>query len=69
MGFVHGDVNLYNFRITNEGVRLLDFEHLVENASPELMLKELENVRAELIIQSVAEVLFSMVTATDHVET
>lgn len=69
MGFVHGDVNLYNFLITNEGVQLLDFEHLVENASPELILKELENVRAELIIQSVAGVLFSMVTATDHVET
>ena len=52
MGFVHGDVNRCNFLIRNEGVDLLDFEHLVENASSELMLKELENVRVELVDNS-----------------
>jgi RIO-like serine/threonine protein kinase len=52
LGHVHDDVNRYNFLITNDGVKLLDFEHLVENASPEAMRKELENVHAELIDES-----------------
>lgn len=52
LGFVHGDENRYNFRITNEAVKLLDSGRLVENARPESMLKELENVRAELVDES-----------------
>ena len=52
LGFVHGDVNRYNFLVTEEGVKLLDFEGLVENASPELMREELESVRAELVDES-----------------
>jgi RIO-like serine/threonine protein kinase len=52
LGHVHDDVNRYNFLITNDEVKLLDFEHLVENASPEAMRKELENVHAELIDES-----------------
>ncbi|KAK4179774.1 hypothetical protein QBC36DRAFT_343483 [Triangularia setosa] len=48
MGLVHGDVNRYNFLVTEEGVKLLDFERLRENASPKSMSKELENLRAEL---------------------
>lgn len=47
-GFVHGDINRYNFLITEEGVKLLDFESLSENASPDLMHKELNNLHAEL---------------------
>ena len=49
LGFFHADVNRYNFLITEEGVKLLDFERLEENASPESMWKELESLRAELV--------------------
>lgn len=52
LGLVHGDVNRYNFLVTEEGVKLLDFERLRENASPESMSKELENLRAELVDKS-----------------
>ena len=52
LGFTHGDVNRHNFLVTEDGVRLLDFEHLQENASPESMRKELESVRAELVDES-----------------
>jgi predicted Ser/Thr protein kinase len=52
LGLVHGDVNRYNFLVTEEGAKLLDFERLRENASPESMSKELENLRAELVDES-----------------
>lgn len=52
LGLLHGDVNRYNFLITEEGVKLLDFECALENASPESMRKELEHVRAELTDES-----------------
>ena len=52
LGLVHGDVNRYNFLVTEEGVKLLDFEPLRENASSESMSKELENLGAELVDES-----------------
>lgn len=52
LGFLHGDANQYNFLVTEEVVKLLDFEHLQENASPESMHKELESVRMELMENS-----------------
>ncbi|KAF2758788.1 alpha-galactosidase A [Pseudovirgaria hyperparasitica] len=55
LGFVHGDVNRYNFLVSEEGeegVKLLDFEYFVEHASPESMRKEFENLRAELVNES-----------------
>jgi serine/threonine protein kinase len=52
LGLIHGDVNRYNFLVTEEGVKLLDFECLQENASTNSMRKELENVRAELVDES-----------------
>lgn len=52
LGLVHGDVNRYNFLITKEGVKLFDFECFQGNASPNLMSKELENLRAELVEES-----------------
>ena len=52
LGLLHGDANRYNFLVTEEGVKLLDFEHLQENASPEAMHKELESVRMELMENS-----------------
>ena len=52
LGFVHGDVNRYNFLVTEKGVKLLDFESLGENASPESMRRELESLRAELVDES-----------------
>lgn len=52
LGLIHGDVNRYNFLVTEEGVKLLDFECLLQDASPESMRKELETVRAELAEES-----------------
>jgi predicted Ser/Thr protein kinase len=52
LGYVHGDVNRYNFLVTEEGAKLLDFESLQESASPESMSTELENLRAELVDES-----------------
>lgn len=52
LGLLHKDPNRYNFLVTKEGVKLLDFEHLEENASPESMHQELESVRAELMENS-----------------
>ncbi|KAI9163578.1 alpha-galactosidase a [Paramyrothecium foliicola] len=52
LGLLHGDVNRYNFLVTEEGVKLIDFECLVENASPESRHKEMESVRAELVDDS-----------------
>lgn len=52
MGLVHGDVNRYNFLVAEEGVKLLDFERLQENASPESKRRELESLRAELVDES-----------------
>ncbi|KAM4065596.1 alpha-galactosidase A [Hirsutella rhossiliensis] len=50
--FLHGDVNRYNFLVTEDGVKLLDFENFVENASPEPMNKELKSLRDELLGES-----------------
>lgn len=52
LGLEHGDVNRYNFLITDEGVKLLDFERLRENTSPKSKDKELEKLRAELADES-----------------
>ncbi|KAJ8123737.1 hypothetical protein ONZ43_g381 [Nemania bipapillata] len=52
LGFVHGDVNRYNFLVTEDGVKLLDFECFQENASPEAMSKELESLSAQLVDES-----------------
>ena len=52
LGFLHGDVNRYNFLVTEEGVKLIDFECLQENASSEAMSKELEGLRAALVDES-----------------
>lgn len=52
LGLVHGDVNRYNFLVTEGGVKLVDFESLLENASPESMRKELDNIRVELAEES-----------------
>lgn len=52
LGLLHGDVNRYNFLITAEGVKLIDFERVQENASPGSMSKEVESLRAELVDES-----------------
>ncbi|KAK1973855.1 alpha-galactosidase A [Colletotrichum cereale] len=46
---IHGDVNRHNFLVTKEGVKLLDFECLRENGSPESLETELKSLRAELV--------------------
>lgn len=45
-------MNRYNFLVAEEGVKLLDFERLQENASPESKRRELESLRAELVDES-----------------
>ncbi|CRL23259.1 unnamed protein product [Penicillium camemberti] len=48
LGFLYGDANRYSFLVAEEGVKLLDFECLQENASRESMHKELESLRLQL---------------------
>ena len=52
LGHVHGDPNRYNFLISGTDVKLLDFEHFVENASAELMQRELDDLQVELVDDS-----------------
>ncbi|EKJ75766.1 hypothetical protein FPSE_03946 [Fusarium pseudograminearum CS3096] len=52
LGLLHGDVNRYNFLVTEEGIKLLEFELAEENASPESMCEELEHLRVELVDES-----------------
>ncbi|KAK2051998.1 alpha-galactosidase A [Colletotrichum caudatum] len=49
---IHGDVNRYNFIVTEEGVKLIDFERFQENASSESMSEELRRLRVELADKS-----------------
>lgn len=48
LGFLHGDVNRYNFLVVEGGVTILDFERLQEKASWESMHKELGSLRLQL---------------------
>lgn len=52
LGLLHGDVNRYNFLITERGATMLDFEHFQENASAESMSLELESLCDELVDES-----------------
>lgn len=54
LGLIHGDVNRYNFLVTDEGedVKLINFERFQENAGPALMSEELEDLRAEMVDES-----------------
>lgn len=52
MGFMHGDVDRYNFLVMEKGIKLLDFKCLVENASPESMREELKSLHDELVDDS-----------------
>ncbi|OJJ47625.1 hypothetical protein ASPZODRAFT_131171 [Penicilliopsis zonata CBS 506.65] len=52
LGFLHGDANRYNFLVGEEGVKLVDFERVEQNASLEMMDKEMDSVRNELIEDS-----------------
>ncbi|KAI1765526.1 alpha-galactosidase A [Hypoxylon sp. FL1150] len=52
LGLLHGDVNRYNFLVTRKGVKIIDFEHLRENASYESTRKEMDSLRAELVNES-----------------
>ena len=48
LGLRHGDINRYNFLVRENGVTLIDFEHTMEEADPEVIKKELDGLRAEL---------------------
>ncbi len=49
---LHGNANRYNFLFMDEGVKLIDFERLQENASPESMRKEMQNLGDDLVDES-----------------
>ncbi|PYH80571.1 hypothetical protein BO82DRAFT_286313 [Aspergillus uvarum CBS 121591] len=49
LGLLHGDVNRYNFLVTQEGVKLLDFECFQVNASSQSMHRELGSIRMKLM--------------------
>lgn len=42
LGCVHGDLNRFNFLVTDAGVKVLDFECFLENAEQQSMREELE---------------------------
>lgn len=48
LGFIHGDVNRYNFIITEAGARLIDFEDMESNAAVEAMKKEIDSLEGQL---------------------
>lgn len=48
----HGDVNRHNFLVTMEGVKVLDFEFLKENASLNSMSEQLESLPTQLLDES-----------------
>lgn len=48
LGLLHGDVNRYNFLITEEEIKLIDFERFSENVSAEAQAEELSSLEAEL---------------------
>jgi RIO-like serine/threonine protein kinase len=52
-GFVHGDVNRYNFIVDqkNATIKLIDFEH-TEDFEDELGQQELDSLREELLEES-----------------
>lgn len=52
LGLVHGDVNRYNFLITKDGVKLIDFERIVERVGADAQAKELSGLEAELTDES-----------------
>lgn len=49
LGFIHGDVNRYNFIITEAGARLIDFEEMKSNGTLEAMKKELDSLEGQLV--------------------
>ncbi len=51
-GFLHGDVNRYNFLIGKDGVTLIDFERFEEDSTEDVRTKEMQSLRAEFIDQS-----------------
>ncbi|ODA76939.1 hypothetical protein RJ55_07455 [Drechmeria coniospora] len=52
LGLLHGDVNRYNFLVTDDGVKLVDFENSQEDPDPELMRNELKSLPAKLVDES-----------------
>lgn len=52
LGLLHGDANKYNFIITDNGVKMIDFENSCEQASIESMATEMQNLHAELLDDS-----------------
>jgi predicted Ser/Thr protein kinase len=48
LGYLHGDVNRYNFLILKDEVKLIDFEKFQENATTKVQAKEMESLKAEL---------------------
>ncbi|KAH7128831.1 alpha-galactosidase A [Dendryphion nanum] len=51
-GFLHGDVNRYNFLIGKDGVKLIDFERFEEGSTENSRTREMQSLRAEFVDQS-----------------
>ncbi|KAH7377710.1 alpha-galactosidase A [Pyrenochaeta sp. MPI-SDFR-AT-0127] len=51
-GFLHGDVNRYNFLISEDNVKVIDFERFEENSTEDARTREMQSLRAELVDQS-----------------
>lgn len=52
LGLVHGDVKWCNFLVQEKGAQLIDFECTRESVDGDLMCKELETLRTELVDES-----------------
>lgn len=51
-GFLHGDVNRYNFLVGRNGATLIDFESFEEVSTKEARSKEMHSLRAEFVEDS-----------------
>jgi len=48
LGFTHNDLNKFNFIVTTDGVRLLDFEGMAAEDNKEVLQEELKGLEAHL---------------------
>jgi RIO-like serine/threonine protein kinase len=52
LGFLHGDVNRYNFLVGEPGVKIIDFERFQEGATEDARRREIQSLRDELVDES-----------------
>lgn len=52
LGILHGDLNRYNMLVSEEGVRLIDFETAKRSDNIDAMEREFQSLQAQLLDQS-----------------